>query len=154
MEVIHTYLILRDRRGEFEIRRNYIKTQAQSILDVMTAISEGDINGNLSLSDNSELSYFQEPTNLIIKNFNAMITQIQASIYASKGSSSVTDKEINNLMSWNDDEFMPILQHLADNTTQLSSSIGDIVSIINLIKDIDAQTNHLALNAAIEAKGR
>jgi len=151
MEVINTYLILRDRRGEFEIRKKYIQSQAQSIVDTMTAISEGDISGKLVLDENSELSYFEEPTNLIIQNFSQIITQIQDSIHNSQSSSDKTNEEIDKLISWSEEEFSPTLAQLSENTGQLAASIGEIVSIINLIKDIAEQTNLLALNAAIEA---
>ncbi len=150
-ELIHSYVILRDRRGEFKIRAQYIKNQAQDILKIMNAISDGDISQQIEIDDSNELSYFQEPINNIINHFTSIITQIQNSISTTKDSNELSSSQIQELVHWSQKEFLPTLQNLSDNTSQLSGSIGEIVAIINLIKDIAEQTNLLALNAAIEA---
>jgi methyl-accepting chemotaxis protein len=149
--LLHTYLIIRDRRKEFEIRGKYIKEEAQTFLDIINAIADGDVSQHIKLVEENELDYFEEPINKILDNFKTIITQIQLSIENTKKSSEKSTIEIDRLISWSEEEFLPTLENLSDNTSQLSSSIGEIVSIINLIKDIAEQTNLLALNAAIEA---
>jgi len=150
-ELIHAFLTLRDRRGEFKIRASYIQEQAKDFLDVISRISDGDISQKLCADDSNELNCFQEPINKIIHNLASIIGQIQTSISNTKDSNETSNTQINRLVSWSEKEFLPTLEHLSDNTSQLSNSIGDIVAIINLIKDIAEQTNLLALNAAIEA---
>jgi len=150
-ELVHTFLILRDRRGEFKIRAKYIQSHAQEFLHILNLISDGDISQKVSNKEDNELQYFQEPINKIINNLASIIGQIQNSIKNTKDSNDISNIQINRLVNWNEEEFLPTLENLSDNTSQLSNSIGDIVAIINLIKDIAEQTNLLALNAAIEA---
>lgn len=150
-KLINTFIILRDRRVEFEVRRAFMLEQSAPIISMIEKISSGDISQNLSLPGEHQLPHYQEPINHIIDNFKVMISQIQASIENSKATSIETDQQLISLNHWSNEEFVPTLTNISDNANQLSQSISQISSIIDLIKDVTDQTNLLALNAAIEA---
>jgi len=150
-ELVNTFIILRDRRTEFEIRKKFMIEQSAPIIKMIEKIADGDISNTLSLPDEHQLPHYKEPVNHIIENFKVMISQIQDAIVKSQETSNVTDEDLQKLSSWSNDKFIPTLTDISGNANQLSQSIGQISSIVDLIQDVSEQTNLLALNAAIEA---
>jgi len=150
-KLVNTFIILRDRRLEFDIRKKFMLEQSAPIIDMIEKISKGDISNILSLPDDHQLPHYQEPINHITENFQTIISKIQKAILESNETSKRTDTKLNNLAQWSSEEFVPTLTSISENATQLSQSISQISSIIDLIKDVSDQTNLLALNAAIEA---
>ena len=149
--LINTYIILRDRRLEFEIRGKYMLEQSAPIIETIEQIASGDISKNLSLIKNHPLPHYEGPVNSIIDNFKYMISQIQNVIHISQNSSKETEDNLENLSRWSYEEFVPTLSDISENAKQLNESLSQISVIIELIKDVSDQTNLLALNAAIEA---
>ncbi|WP_415249488.1 methyl-accepting chemotaxis protein [Sulfurimonas sp.] len=80
-----------------------------------------------------------------------MISQIKKAILKSQETSQVTDEQLKNLSNWSNEEFLPTLNGISENANQLSQSISQVTTIVDIIKDVSEQTNLLALNAAIEA---
>jgi len=150
-KLLNTFMILRDRRSEFEIRKKFMIEQSTPIINMIEKIAHGDISDYLNLPDEHQLPHYKKPVNNIIENFKIMISQIQDAIEKSQEASNQTDIHLENLSSWSNDKFIPTLTDISDKAGQLSQSIGEISNIINLIKDVSEQTNLLALNAAIEA---
>lgn len=150
-ELQHSFIILRDRRVEFEIRRNFMLDQSAPIIHMIKEIASGNITEELSLPIDHQLPHYQEPINAIIGSLSDIVLRIQASIKESQKSSKETHKHLNHLSDWNTVQFIPTLSSISENANQLSNSILQISSIIDLIKDVSDQTNLLALNAAIEA---
>ena len=150
-KLINTFIILRDRRSEFEIRRKFMMDQSAPIIEMIEQIANGDVSKVLTLPQEHQLPHYQEPINHIIENFKVIISQIQTAITKSRETSEQTDTQLNSLTQWSAEKFVPTLTSISDNANQLSQSIGQISSIIDLIKDVSDQTNLLALNAAIEA---
>jgi methyl-accepting chemotaxis protein len=149
--LINTYIILRDRRLEFEIRGKYMLEQSAPIIETIEQIASGDISKNLNLIKNHPLPHYEGPVNSIIDNFKNMISQIQNVIHISQNSSKETEDSLENLSRWSYEEFVPTLSDISENAKQLEESLSQISVIIELIKDVSDQTNLLALNAAIEA---
>ena len=149
--LLNTFIILRDRRTEFEVRQKFMMQQSAPIIEMIEKIANGDISKTLNLPSQHQLPHYQEPVNHIIGNFKVMISQIQDAIMKSQKASATTDESLDNLSSWSHDKFIPILTNISGNASQLSNSIGEISMIIDLIQDVSEQTNLLALNAAIEA---
>lgn len=150
-KLINTFIILRDRRTEFEIRKKFMLDQSAPIIKMIESIADGDISNTLILPQEHQLPHYQEPVNHIIENFKVMISQIKKAILKSQETSTVTDKQLKNLSNWNDEEFLPTLNGISENASQLSQSISQVTTIVDIIKDVSEQTNLLALNAAIEA---
>jgi len=150
-KLLHSFIILRDRRVEFEIRRNFMLEQSAPIIAMIEEIAKGNIGESLHLPLNHQLPHYQEPINHIIKSLTEIVTQIQIAITDSQETSQETHAHLNNLTSWSHEQFIPTLSNISEDANQLSESILEISSIIDLIKDVSDQTNLLALNAAIEA---
>jgi len=150
-KLVNTFIILRDRRSEFEIRKKFMMDQSAPIIEMIEHIANGDISKILSLPQEHQLPHYQEPINHIIENFKVIISHIQTAIKKSQETSEETDTQLGHLTQWSSQKFVPTLTSISENTNQLSQSIGQISSIVGLIKDISDQTNLLALNAAIEA---
>ena len=150
-KLVNTFIILRDRRVEFDIRKKFMLDQSAPIIDMIEKIANGDISNMLNLASEHQLPHYQEPINHIIENFKVMISQIQGAITNSQDTSVQTNNQLGDLTTWSNNKFVPTLTQIAENADQLSQSISQISSIIELIKDVSDQTNLLALNAAIEA---
>ena len=147
----HSFIILRDRRVEFEIRRKFMLEQSAPIIKMIEEIAKGNITQKLSLPDSHQLPHYQQPVNDIIDSLTRIVRQIQDAIESSQKTSGETHRHLENLSSWSSEQFIPTLSSISGNANQLSESILQISSIIDLIKDVSDQTNLLALNAAIEA---
>lgn len=149
--LLHTFIIMRDRRVEFKLRKEYMLEQSNPIITMLETISNGDISSPLELPPSNDLQHYQPPVNHIINNFNIIIGQIRSALQISEAASDDTKQQLHSLNSWSNEQFIPTLADIGDDAITLESSIIEISSIIGLIKDISDQTNLLALNAAIEA---
>lgn len=149
--LLHTFIIMRDRRLEFKLRKEYMLEQSHPIITMLETISNGDISSTLDLPSSNDLQHYKLPVNQIINNFNIVIGQIRSALKISEAASDDTKQQLHSLNSWSNEQFIPTLADIGDDAITLESSIIEISSIIGLIKDISDQTNLLALNAAIEA---
>lgn len=149
--LLHTFIIMRDRRLEFKLRKEYMLDQSNPIITMLESISSGDISSTLDLPPSNDLQHYKLPVNQIINNFNIVIGQIHSAIKISEAASDETKQQLHSLNNWSNEQFIPTLAYIGDDAVTLESSIKEISSIIGLIKDISDQTNLLALNAAIEA---
>lgn len=149
--LLHTFIIMRDRRVEFKLRKEYMLDQSNPIIAMLEAISSGDISSALDLPPSNDLQHYKLPINHIINNFNIVIGQIHTALKISEAASDDTKQQLHSLNTWSNEQFIPTLADIGDDAITLESSIKEISSIIGLIKDISDQTNLLALNAAIEA---
>lgn len=149
--LLHTFIIMRDRRLEFKLRKEYMLDQSSPIITMLETISSGDISSQLDLPSSNDLQHYQSPVNHIINNFNVIIGQIRNALKISEAASDDTKQQLHSLNTWSNEQFIPTLADIGDDAVTLESSIIEISSIIGLIKDISDQTNLLALNAAIEA---
>lgn len=149
--LLHTFIIMRDRRVEFKLRKEYMLEQSNPIITMLESISNGDISSLLDLPPSNDLQHYKSPVNHIINNFNLIIGQIRSALQISEAASDDTKQQLHSLNSWSNEQFIPTLANIGDDAITLESSIIEISSIIGLIKDISDQTNLLALNAAIEA---
>ena len=149
--LLHSFIIMRDRRTEFKLRKEYMLDQSSPIISMLQTISDGDISSTLGLPENNELQHYKEPVNQIINSFQDIVLQIQNALTISETSTQETINQLNGLHQWGQDEFLPTLSQVSEEANVLASSISEISNIVELIKDISDQTNLLALNAAIEA---
>lgn len=149
--LLHTFIIMRDRRMEFKLRKDYMLDQSSPIISMLETISVGDISSLLELPQSNELQHYKEPVNLIIENFQEIISQIKSALKTSESSTLETTRQLEGLNAWSHDQFIPTLSQVGEEANTLEGSISEISNIVELIKDISDQTNLLALNAAIEA---
>ena len=149
--LLHSFIIMRDRRTEFKLRKEYMLHQSSPIISMLQTISDGDISSTLNLPEENELEHYKEPINQIINSFQDIVLQIQNALSISETSTQETIHQLNGLHQWGQDKFIPTLSQVSEEANILASSISEISNIVELIKDISDQTNLLALNAAIEA---
>ncbi len=149
--LLHTFVIMRDRRMEFKLRKEYMLEQSSPIISMLETISEGDISSALDLPSSNELQHYQKPVNYIVENFQLIVSEIQSALETSENSTEETSKQLEGLNDWSHVQFIPTLTQVSEEANNLESSISEISNIVELIKDISDQTNLLALNAAIEA---
>lgn len=149
--LLHTFVIMRDRRMEFKLRKEYMLQQSSPIISMLETISEGDVSSVLTLSEENELQHYKDPVNRIIENFQEILSQIQSAILSSESSAAETSRQLEGLNAWSHTQFIPTLSQVGEGANALEGSISEISNIVELIKDISNQTNLLALNAAIEA---
>jgi len=149
--LLHTFIIMRDRRMEFKLRKEYMLEQSNPIISMLETISNGDISSTLELPSSNELQHYKEPINNIMENFQEIVSQIQSALQISEASTEETSEQLSGLNNWSHDEFIPTLSQVGEEANTLEGSISEISNIVELIKDISDQTNLLALNAAIEA---
>jgi len=149
--LLHSFIIMRDRRMEFKLRKEYMLEQSGPIISMLQTISDGDISSALELPSSNDLQHYKEPINNIMDSFQLIVSQIQNALQTSEASADETAKQLSGLNEWSHEQFIPTLSHVSEEANTLEGSISDISNIVELIKDISDQTNLLALNAAIEA---
>jgi len=150
-ELLHTFIIMRDRRAEFGLRKEYMLRQSEIITQMLKQISEGDISLRLDMGKEHDLIHYESPVNQIIENFQSIIGNIHSALKESDISIQETSQALEDLEKWSQGIFLPTIEQVSHDSTSLADSVLDISNIIELIKDISDQTNLLALNAAIEA---
>ena len=150
-ELLHTFVIMRDRRAEFELRKKYMHVQSEAIIQMLQQISSGNISSRLKLENEHDLGYYEEPVNQIIDNFQSIVKNIHEALQNSEFSIKEASQSLDDLNQWSQNKFLPTIEHVGEESSSLASSVSEISHIVEMIKDISDQTNLLALNAAIEA---
>ena len=150
-ELDRTFVIIRDRREEYEQRRVFLDQEIVPIISRLERLQAKDISDLMQLNESSELKSIEEPINAIIITLQNIIGQIQSSAHTIDEESIKTQKVVQASVRWAQDEFQKAQLQLVEKAQSLENSTSDIEGMVGLIKDIADQTNLLALNAAIEA---
>ena len=146
-----TFVIVRDRREEFESRKTFLEQETEPIINRLNKLREKDISELINLSDASELKNLQEPINAIVTTLQSIVTQIDTSANDIDKESHDAKTVVDDSMTWASNEFQTAQVELVEKAKSLEDSTNEIENMVGLIKDIADQTNLLALNAAIEA---
>ena len=150
-ELTTTFVMLRNRQGEVNSRKEFMKKEIAPITNILNNLANGDIRNNLSINQESELKDLEAPINTIINNLNNIVSKITAAVNGIVDVTETTKNSLNETKKWNEEIFQPRQFELTDRAKNLEDSTGEIETMVNLIKEISDQTNLLALNAAIEA---
>jgi len=177
-EVIRTYILLRDRRGEIQERIDYMTNESEPIINMLHNIVHGKLDETLHISDDSELKMFEKPVNDIALNLKNITDTIATSTNAildmttksvdSLSQTTVTIEELTKKIFQNTKDISNMSNHtnsvtqsleneveLANQTVSSMDQINEQVILINdsisVIDQIAFQTNILSLNAAVEA---
>jgi len=146
-----TFVVVRDRREELAIRKQYLQEQATPIIQRLEKLRDRDVSELMQLEESSELKTLEEPINAIITTLQSIISQTEMSANKVNENSLRTKEVATNAVAWAVNEFQIAQAELVEKAQALGSSTDEIENMVGLIKDIADQTNLLALNAAIEA---
>jgi methyl-accepting chemotaxis protein len=173
-EIISRFMKVENLFDELE----FVKKEAEPIIDILDKITKGQIDKHLSLDNDSELKVLEEPVNNIMKSLSEIINQVTTStnnILQSTQQSSqklgnttevvndlnhkitettqqISDmsNNINNVTSSLQDESV-LANKTASSMDEINTEVSSINEAIRVIDQISFQTNILSLNAAVEA---
>ncbi|NOR58489.1 MAG: hypothetical protein GQ474_08205 [Sulfurimonas sp.] len=130
---MHSFVIMRDRRMEFKLRKEYMMDQSSPIISALEVLSKGNISSLYELPESNELQHYKEPINHIIESFQIIVSQIQSALQTSETSAIETSKELKGLNSWSHEQFIPTLTQVDEEANTLESSISEISNIVEAL---------------------
>jgi PAS domain S-box-containing protein len=154
-EVVKTYISLRnlvkERKKEAEIRKEYFAKEANELIKVLKNISNHKLNTQFKISDDNDFKILEDPIKEIQKTLTNLVISLRNYSDLVKDVYEDVSDRLNRLLEWNETKFLPSQMEVSNRANDLSESMNEIEKMVDIIKDIADQTNLLALNAAIEA---
>lgn len=154
-EVIKTYISLRnvleERKKELQIRKEFFMQEAEEIMKILDNITNKKLDQELVIPEENSFNVLQEPINQIQETIKSVVNDLKNSTSIVNDVYQHTKQNLEKLVSWNKEKFIPSQMETAKKAKDLSNSTNNIEKMTDIIKGIADQTNLLALNAAIEA---